>query len=115
METKFTLGPWAVHKECDGFGSQDWDEIVIGMGTYNESPFCYESHHKVSVSAEPDDEEGYANAHLISCAPEMYKLLESLSEMMPMLDEQTHPQIEMDAVKYDIDKLLAKARGEQCD
>ena len=48
-------------------------------------------------------------------APEMYDMIKNLSEMIPMLDEQTNPQIEMDAVKHDIDKLLAKARGQRHD
>ena len=50
--------------------------------------------------------------HILASAPDMYEMLESLSELMPLLDEQTHPQIECDALKCDIDKLLAKARGE---
>lgn len=44
---------------------------------------------------------------------EMYEMLVTLSGMMPMLDEQTHPSIEMDDIKHDIDKLLAKVLGEQ--
>jgi len=48
---------------------------------------------------------------MVEMSVEMREMLKSLSEMMPMLDEQTHPQIEMDAVKYDIDKLLSKSFG----
>lgn len=55
-----------------------------------------------------------SNAHLIKAAPKMRSMLETLSSIMPMLDEQTHPSIEMDAIKHDIDELLAEARGEQC-
>lgn len=43
---------------------------------------------------------------------EMYEMLLKQSELMGFLDEQTHPNIELDAVKYEIDRLLAKARGE---
>lgn len=99
MKTKFTPGPWkiSIPESSNGFVYIDQNSSKFPSGS-----ICT----------------AYANnafndAKLISCAPEMYDLLESLSEMMPMLDEQTHPHIEMDAVKYDIDKLLAKARGEQ--
>ena len=45
--------------------------------------------------------EGFANANLIACAPEMYKFLESLSDCDEL---QMH--------KQEIKKLLSKARGE---
>ena len=45
--------------------------------------------------------EGFANAHLIAAAPEMYEMLEQLSD----LDE-------CQMLKSKINQLLAKARGE---
>lgn len=57
--------------------------------------------------------EGNKNRARFKVAKEMEDMLQQLSDMMPMLDEQTHPQVEMDAVKHDIDELLKKARGEK--
>lgn len=105
MEPKFTKSPWLVYRESDGFGSQDWDEIIVGMGTYNESPSCYESHHKVSVSAEPEDEEGIANANLIAAAPDMYQVLQLLLNAEGVITQPQNRRI--------IKQLLAKARGEK--
>ncbi|MCY9861450.1 hypothetical protein OTK49_02815 [Vibrio coralliirubri] len=53
-----------------------------------------------------------ANIALMETAPKMYNKLKALSDLMPFLDQETHPQIELDAVKHDIDTLLAEARGE---
>jgi len=44
-----------------------------------------------------------ANANLIAAAPDMYKMLESLREDYGLLTD----------VGKDIDKLLAKARGDK--
>lgn len=44
------------------------------------------------------------NATLIAAAPEMYALLERINDML-ILDEE-------DELKYEINSLLAKARGE---
>lgn len=46
------------------------------------------------------DDEKEANAHLIACAPEMYKFLDDLANGR--------------GTDYPIEKLLAKARGEEC-
>jgi thiamine monophosphate synthase len=69
----------------------------------------------VVIGGFPDEnakEEIEANAHLIAAAPKMYRMLQDQSEIMKTLDEWTHPNIELDAVKADIDLLLAEARGE---
>ena len=101
----FTKGPWIVYKESDWYGSQDWDEIVIGVGTYNENPYNHYCCHKIVIECDESDAEAIANAHLIAAAPDMYgllgKVLTEYKEMLGMSQE----------VK-EIEQLLAKARGE---
>ena len=94
METKFTKGPWVARTEL--FGDLKTALIYVDGGGFDisGSPNCM------------------ANAHLIASAPEMYEMLLKQSELMGFLDEQTHPNIELDAVKHEIDKLLSKARGQ---
>ncbi len=92
-KAKFTKGEWYAHPNGVGCG---------GIAIVNTPNGC--------VIPKSED---VANQDLIVAAPEMYEMLEQLSELMPFLDEQTHPNIECDALKYDIDKLLAKARGEK--
>lgn len=50
--------------------------------------------------------ESHNDAYLIAQAKNMYEQLKLLSELLPFLDEQTHPNIELDVIKHDIDKLL---------
>lgn len=99
METKFTKGPWKIYG--------DWG-IQPADAKGDAKIFAQFSH-----DAECDNtQEGFANANLIKSAPEMYEMLKRQSELMDFLDKQTHPNIELDAVKHAIDKLLAKAQGE---
>ena len=100
MEAKFTKGEWELVKFGDGYG----------VWSVHEHTCVAEV--KTDFSSEAYQEEMTANVHLMKTSPKMYKMLESLSELMPFLDEQTHPQIECDALKYGIDSLLAEARGE---
>ena len=53
---------------------------------------------------------GLERSTLIKTAPKLYEMLVEVSEMMGLLDRHTHPNIELDAVKYDIEKLLEEAR-----
>ena len=85
METKFTPGPW----QFTPAGPSDGN----GMGV------C-------SLWGENGSTEQVANNHLISCAPEMYEMLQDIH--LTLGDEYSD---ELDK----IEKLLAKARGEQCD
>ncbi len=66
----------------------------------------------VNQYADVDKGQMRANARMMALAPEMADMLKELSSLMPMLDEQTHPNIECDALKYDIDELLAKVKGD---
>lgn len=97
-ETKFTKGEWVVNYTGTHWNNPALRNIEINYGSQGEC-IC-------------DTVYNDSDAHLIAAAPEMYEELKRLSDLMPFLDEQTHPQIECDALKYDIDKLLAKARGE---
>ena len=87
--TNFTKGEWKVTK----YG---YEKYSVNGGNGEEVCSCWNKH----------------NANLIEVSPKMYEMLGMLSELMEFLDERTHPNIELDVVKYDIDKLLSKARGE---
>ena len=84
MEAKFTKGKWSI------FG--DWGICKDGceadlIGTFEPRGF--------------GQKEGFANAHLIAAAPEMYEMLSDIRDA-----------IAEDHWAKDIDNLLAKARGE---
>jgi hypothetical protein len=84
-ETKFTKGLWTSNgHSCVSVGSK---------------VLCVFTDSSVNTGDETED---YANAHLVSAAPEMYAMLESLAEDYGF----SHP------VHKDIQALLAKARGE---
>ena len=102
-EAKFTKGVWEMSLDIGGktLVHSEGETICGGID-------CKHQGGNVDIY----NVEAEANAHLIIAAPDMYEMLERLSELMPFLDEQTHPQIECDALKYDIDKLLAIARGD---
>lgn len=85
MEAKFTKCEWSI------FG--DWGICKNGWET------------ELIATFEPrgaGQKEGFANAHLIAAAPEMYEMLESIRENYG----------ENDTVGVEIDELLAKAGGE---
>ena len=115
MTTKFTPGPWCVY--C---GSSETIEIL----NHSEELriFSWTGFDSNDIAKEEDR----ANAHLISCAPEMYDLLESVKrELFALIDEvndqrasnitsatETEPDYHDQETVHLIDKLLAKARGE---
>lgn len=109
---KFTQGEWVV---------VDKDESNTGTKANNlvkmiDSKTTKFGSHIYSIlggfDPETQREEIEANAHLISQAPAMYNELIRLRDILTMLDKETHPSIELDAVTYDTDLLLAKCRGE---
>lgn len=84
-KTKFTKGPWKV--QDDGYG-------LIGV--------AFRKGYGVLVGHK--DNESISNSHLIAAAPEMYEMLEHI-----LLE----PYGREDLSNERIEKLLAKARGEQ--
>jgi len=70
---------------------------------HNLHEYVVRSDYQYMVVGEFDNKH---DAYLLAQAKNMYEQLKSLSELMPFLDEQTHPNIELDVVKYDIDKIL---------
>ena len=91
MKTKFTEGEWKANASEFPFAH--------GLVYINDGGF--------DVSGAPDC---VANAHLIASAPDMYKLLDSIAELMNS-DDQTIAD-EMVQKFDDIELLLKKARGE---
>ncbi len=87
-ETKFTKGPWIVSGPL-----QTSVEKETGFGV------C-----KMQLS-EPVD---INNAYLIACAPEMYEMLDEISD--GLLDAGGYGNC---ALAKRIEQLLAKARGEK--
>lgn len=88
-ETKFTKGNWPVeYDNCDR-GSCEW--YCVGPAKVE---FSYRS-------TKLEEAEALANANLIAAAPEMYEILEYISE--------NPSETNVIAIR----KLLAKARGEE--
>ena len=83
-EAKFSKGPWSANHSCVMNGGETLCAMVNGSVYRN------------------DDSEDYANAALISVAPEMYDFIKSI-------------QLDSAADEIIRDRLLAKARGEKCE
>ena len=95
-ETKFTKGEWAKRDNAIGI-IDDSDTQSYGMIRF----ICH-------VDKYDFESEWQANAHLIATAPDMYKELDKLLEI---LNHETKSVTSLDVCR--IEKLLAKARGEQ--
>ena len=125
---KFTKGEWIayLHDDDEDFRG-NWNQVIIGMGSYNNDPSNHYCAHKVIIDGVEDtDFEGIANAHLIAAAPDMYEMLESaLGEMTVLIEEvnasrlskinswtETPPDKHDQETLHLIQCLLAKARGE---
>ena len=102
-EAKFTKGDWSI------LPTEDDREYIRIRGTalggrYKIANVSDLKHHHSSAEwCKLERVESTANAHLIAAAPDMYEMLESLREDYGLLT----------TVGKDIDKLLAKARGEK--
>lgn len=94
-DTKFTKGPWSVHRSRDG-----WPLVMAGgkiISNVNPESFSTIPGAFVEMPA-------YENAHLIAAAPELYDALQDCVDCLDM-QEGYEP--------YDsVMKVLAKARGE---
>jgi len=98
-EEKFTKGDWVI-QEGDTFvdGSNIASELREGMIPIVEVKYAYLDDEEMTEI----ETEQLANAHLISAAPQMYRMLETLINRYPNSPHIQDPVI----------KLLAKARGE---
>ena len=101
MNTKFTKGDWIVYDRTMGWGNIRGEELVIGMGSYNEDYTYHYCSHKITI--ESDEDEARANAHLIAAAPDMYEMLEMLVNGDSINDH---------SIEKEVKALLTKARGE---
>lgn len=91
---KFTQGEWKVMNQT---GRLDYSYMVY---TGDECDRTNEGESK-------------ANAHLIAAAPKMYRMLTMLSMYVGGFDDGGVNSKSCEQVSGDIQKLLAKARGEQ--
>lgn len=101
-EAKFTKGEWAIDMDGQGLSSV-WcgnDKICCGIN------FDF---HAENEKLELHNIEAKANAHLIAVAPEMYEALSAISKINLPQEYLNDDEVEC---LYNIDKLLAKARGE---
>ena len=57
--------------------------------------------------------EGYANAHLIAQAPEMYEMLKAIDTCIADSKNEIELADMVTNLCHDIDQLLAKCRGEE--
>jgi len=90
-EAKFTKGEWTVNDEGGLI------EINSMSGTVGTVWGFDPDHTGCNIS-----EESHCNAHLIAAAPDMYAMLEKLTQPYGM-EDFSHDEVE---------QLLAKARGE---
>jgi hypothetical protein len=93
-EVKFTPGPWIVRTGLYGKG-----RAIAHMDSEFTGTLLADIHYGRNSSKE----EGQANAHLISAAPEMFEILNTLYELGPMA---------LPRVAHKIGMVLEKARGE---
>ncbi len=102
-EPNFTKGPWHTHKR---FMDKQKTWMRISIQSNEPPPQSLIAEMPDPTYCNPKDcaesEVINANAALISAAPEMYELLKYISDI---LDEE-------DELQYEINSLLAKARGE---
>jgi len=91
-EAKFASHPWVIEVHSDK------SQVHVYSEDYN-----YTTHHHKKFFGLELTETDLANAHLVRSAPEMYEMLESLSEDYGIY----HP------VHKQIQELLSKARGEK--
>lgn len=105
-DTKFTPGPWRVEGGTTVvWGACNPDELSdYGMG-YPVTDCRITPISNSSWCQGPEYEEGYANAHLIAAAPELYEALEGVLGLIQLEFEQS-PMVAFAKA------ALAKARGE---
>lgn len=100
--TNHTTGPW----KCDG-------TTVNGRGEVKDKTGSRVSFDIYDATDWPGDEdEGLANAHLISAAPEMLEMLEMLLDrnLVTTVAEISLPSRFLDRCR----EVVAKAKGESC-
>ena len=102
-EANFTKGEWFIEKEANW--NDDCWAISVKRDYDDSIHHCFA---EVVYKMEHEDRnvELEANAHLIAAAPEMYEELQEVSNWL-------NTQLGMGEWHKDIEKLLAKARGEQ--
>lgn len=100
-EPKFTPGPWTAIQHGDGIytwtirGNDEMEDrtlAIVGVGT-------------------PNLNRDEANMHLISAAPEMYNMLQSVLDECAICDPNFHYPGDCD-LRGQIEAVLKKARGE---
>jgi len=105
-EAKFTKGPWRVEGGTTVvWGACNPDDLSnYGMG-YPVTDCRITPVSNSSWCQGPEYEEGYANAHLIAAAPELYESLQDVLGLFP-LEFKESPMVAFALA------ALAKARGE---
>ena len=100
METKWTMGPWSIPGQPD--------KICAEGFTRNGAAKAIATAHTPSWMA---GSEPWANAHLISAAPDLYAALDDALRKIRKLGLD-HWWLENALDADDIEAILAKARGE---
>lgn len=94
-EAKFTKGPWIAFYPHELINSDH-----VSVESDDGKQICISEVYKSNL------DERTANANLIAAAPEMYEMLQAVNEWHIL-------QGEIGPFQVEIDRLLAKARGEQ--
>ena len=98
---KWTAGPWKV------ISTEIYCEVGVVNGGNDHTIADTQTNENIGI----DREQEIANAHLIAAAPELYDLLKEARSTLEMCKDVA-PAVSLCA---DIDKALAKARGESDD
>lgn len=101
-EDKFTKGVWFIEKGAN------WNDDCWAISVkrdYDDSIHHCFAEVVYKMEHEDSNPELEANAHLIAAAPEMYEILSAISDCIELGQTEA-----LNA--FDIEKLLAKARGE---
>lgn len=112
-ETKFTSGPWLVLPLENGFSISDKKQVVARI--------------RNDVSGRPMTDEDEANANLIAAAPDLYSMLERMTQIALHAIDKENDRLKSMITSTDLDppdyldyqdivesqELLAKARGEK--
>lgn len=102
-KTKFTPGPWKV-----SINSAESPTVIPANGDY-DTGWRGDEYLNISAGFELTDTT-VANASLIAAAPEMYKMLDNIKGYVEWQEIDNSCESGM---SESIEKLLAKARGEQ--
>lgn len=113
MKEKFTKGPWDLLPAEESKEYLRVRGATLGGRYKIANVLDLQSHHDGSEWCKREVEESIANAKLISCAPDMYEMLESKLDLIRCGIGANYSGNPKENPKYlEVVELLERARGE---